>query len=129
MQNDAVIVGLDIGTTKVCDIVGKRNEFGKIEVLGMGKAESLGVIRGEVRNIDKTVKSINEAIERAKQSMEKMNNIRLDYFAIFICSTIVPIFVSSIVNTYFFSRKDILGCYKIECFMFRMIFPTCVRII
>ena len=55
MQNDAVIVGLDIGTTKVCAIVGKRNEFGKIEVLGMGKAESLGVIRGEVRNIDKTV--------------------------------------------------------------------------
>ena len=78
MQNDAVIVGLDIGTTKVCAIVGKRNEFGKIEVLGMGKAESLGVIRGEVRNIDKTVKSINEAIERAKQSMEKTNNIRLE---------------------------------------------------
>jgi cell division protein FtsA len=44
----------------------------------MGKAESLGVIRGEVRNIDKTVKSINEAIERAKQSMEKINNIRLE---------------------------------------------------
>jgi cell division protein FtsA len=40
MQNDAIIVGLDIGTTKVCAIVGKRNEFGKIEVLGMGKAES-----------------------------------------------------------------------------------------
>ncbi|MCX6185590.1 MAG: cell division protein FtsA [Bacteroidetes bacterium] len=78
MQNDAVIVGLDIGTTKVCAIVGKRNEFGKIEVLGMGKAESLGVIRGEVRNIDKTVKSINEAIERAKQSMQKTNNIGLE---------------------------------------------------
>lgn len=71
-----VIVGLDIGTTKVCAIVGRRNEHGKIEVLGMGKAESLGVIRGEVRNIEKTVKAINEAIEKAKQSLLK-NNIQL----------------------------------------------------
>lgn len=64
-----VIVGLDIGTTKVCAIVGAKNEHGKIEILGMGKADSLGVIRGEVRNIDKTVKSIREAVEKAKQSM------------------------------------------------------------
>lgn len=64
-----VIVGLDIGTTKVCAIVGTKNEHGKIEILGMGKADSLGVIRGEVRNIDKTVKSIREAVEKAKQSM------------------------------------------------------------
>jgi len=64
-----VVVGLDIGTTKVCAIVGTRNEHGKIEILGMGRAESLGVIRGEVRNIDKTVKAIREAVEKAKQSM------------------------------------------------------------
>ncbi|MES2779314.1 MAG: cell division protein FtsA [Bacteroidota bacterium] len=64
-----VIVGLDIGTTKVCAIVGAKNEHGKVEILGMGKADSLGVIRGEVRNIDKTVKSIREAVEMAKQSM------------------------------------------------------------
>ncbi|MCE2786377.1 MAG: cell division protein FtsA [Bacteroidota bacterium] len=64
-----VIVGLDIGTTKVCAIVGATNEHGKVEILGMGKAESLGVIRGEVRNIDKTVKAIREAVEKAKQSM------------------------------------------------------------
>lgn len=64
-----VIVGLDIGTTKVCAIVGAKNEHGKVEILGMGKADSLGVIRGEVRNIDKTVKAIREAVEKAKQSM------------------------------------------------------------
>lgn len=64
-----VIVGLDIGTTKVCAIVGATNEHGKVEILGMGKADSLGVIRGEVRNIDKTVKAIREAVEKAKQSM------------------------------------------------------------
>lgn len=64
-----VVVGLDIGTTKVCAIVGTQNEHGKVEILGMGRAESLGVIRGEVRNIDKTVKAIREAVEKAKQSM------------------------------------------------------------
>lgn len=64
-----VVVGLDIGTTKVCAIVGTKNDHGKIEILGMGRAESLGVIRGEVRNIDKTVKAIREAVDKAKQSM------------------------------------------------------------
>lgn len=74
MQREAkVIVGLDIGTTKVCAIVGTRNEHGKIEVLALGKAESLGVIRGEVRNIEKTVKAINEAIDKAKQQLQKSN--------------------------------------------------------
>lgn len=72
-----VIVGLDIGTTKVCAIVGTKNEFGKVEVLGMGKADSLGVIRGEVRNIDKTVKAIREAIDKAKASMQG-GNIRIE---------------------------------------------------
>jgi cell division protein FtsA len=74
-----VIVGLDIGTTKVCAIIGKRNEHGKVEVFGMGKAESLGVIRGEVRNIEKAVRSIVEAVEKAKLSLLKNNsNIKLE---------------------------------------------------
>jgi cell division protein FtsA len=62
MENSAIIVGLDIGTTKICAIVGKKNEFGKIEILGMGKSESLGVMRGVVANIEKTVNSIKEAV-------------------------------------------------------------------
>ncbi|MCU0421453.1 MAG: cell division protein FtsA [Bacteroidia bacterium] len=76
-QSKKVIVGLDIGTTKVCAIVGTKNEFGKVEILGMGKADSLGVIRGEVRNIDKTVKAIREAVDKAKASMEN-HNIRVE---------------------------------------------------
>lgn len=76
-QTKKVIVGLDIGTTKVCAIVGTKNEFGKVEILGMGKADSLGVIRGEVRNIDKTVKAIREAIDKAKASMQG-GNIRIE---------------------------------------------------
>lgn len=73
-----VVVGLDIGTTKVCAIVGSKTEHGKIEILGMGKAESLGVIRGEVRNIDKTVRAITEAIAKAKESMSKNANMRIE---------------------------------------------------
>ena len=57
-----LVVGLDIGTTKIAAIVGKRNEFGKVEILGIGKAESLGVNRGVVVNIEQTVASIKAAV-------------------------------------------------------------------
>ncbi|MDN5201427.1 cell division protein FtsA [Fulvivirgaceae bacterium BMA10] len=67
MQQDKIIVGLDIGTTKICAIVGKKNEYGKLEVLGMGKAISDGVIRGIVTNIDKTVSAIERAIAEAEE--------------------------------------------------------------
>ena len=49
-----IVVGLDIGTTKIAALVGRKNEHGKMEVLGMGKSESIGVSRGVVSNIDKT---------------------------------------------------------------------------
>jgi cell division protein FtsA len=61
-----VVVGLDIGTTKIACFVGKRNEFGKIEILAIGQKESLGVNRGVVENIEKTIQSIHGAIEEAK---------------------------------------------------------------
>lgn len=65
MENADIVVGLDIGTTKICAIVGMRTEHGKIEVLGMGKAESAGVSRGVVTNIEKTINGIKAAIEEA----------------------------------------------------------------
>ncbi|CAD5284914.1 MULTISPECIES: cell division protein FtsA [unclassified Imperialibacter] len=67
MQNDKIIVGLDIGTTKICAIVGRKNEYGKLEVMGMGKAVSDGVIRGIVTNIDKTVSAIEKAVAEAEE--------------------------------------------------------------
>lgn len=66
MENSPIIVGLDIGTTKICAIVGRRNDVGKVEILGMGKSESLGVMRGVVANIEKTVNSIKEAVAEAE---------------------------------------------------------------
>lgn len=61
-----IVVGLDIGTTKIVAIVGRKNEHGKLEILGMGKSESIGVSRGMVSNIDKTVQSIKLAVEDAE---------------------------------------------------------------
>ena len=61
-----IIVGLDIGTTKIACIVGRKNEYGKIEILGYGKTESIGVKRGVVANIENTVKSIRKAVDMAE---------------------------------------------------------------
>ena len=69
-----IIVGLDIGTTKVSIIIGKRNQFNKIEILATGKSVSSGVSRGIVSNIDKTVGSIKLALEEVKNK----NNIEIN---------------------------------------------------
>ena len=62
-----IIVGLDIGTTKIACIVGKKDEYGKIEIMGYGKTESLGVKRGVVSNIENTVNSIKRAVDIASE--------------------------------------------------------------
>ena len=67
MKTSEIIVGLDIGTTKIAIIVGRKNEFGKIEILGHGKTPSIGVRRGVVANIDNTVQSIKDAVAEASQ--------------------------------------------------------------
>ncbi len=66
MEKSNYIVGLDIGTTKICAIVGRRNEYGKIEITGMGKSESLGVMRGMVTNILQTINSIKAAVSETE---------------------------------------------------------------
>lgn len=63
-----VVVALDIGTTKVCAIAGRRNEYGKLEILGVGKVDSEGVLRGVVSNIEKTVNAISDAIGIVRRS-------------------------------------------------------------
>ena len=66
LPKDAYVVGLDIGTTKISVMIGRKNEYGKLEILGNGRAVSNGVARGIVANIDKTVESINEAVAEAR---------------------------------------------------------------
>lgn len=68
MKGDQIVVGLDIGSTKVCAVAGRliRNkDFPTLEVLGVGRVDSGGVTRGSVVNINKTVSAINQAIEEA----------------------------------------------------------------
>ncbi len=64
------VAAIDIGTTKIVAIVGRRNEEGKLEILGMGNAPSLGVTRGEVINIEKTVQAIRIAVADVEQSID-----------------------------------------------------------
>ena len=66
MENNKIAVGLDIGTTKIVAMIGRENEYGKLEVLGIGKAKSLGVKRGVVNNITQTIQSIQQAIDEAQ---------------------------------------------------------------
>jgi len=66
-QNDKIVVGLDIGTTKICVMVGRKNEYGKLDVLGMGKSVSDGVVKGKVINIEKTIVAIKKAVEEAEE--------------------------------------------------------------
>ncbi|WP_109299754.1 cell division protein FtsA [Aquimarina sp. AU474] len=71
-----IAVGLDIGTTKIVAMVGKYNEYGKMEVLGVGKSKSLGVHRGVVNNITQTIQSIQQAIQEAESvSGMKINDV------------------------------------------------------
>ncbi|ASS47563.1 MAG: cell division protein FtsA [Candidatus Fluviicola riflensis] len=72
-----IVVGLDIGTTKIACLVGTKNEHGKIEIISMGKSESLGVSRGIVSNIEKTVQSIKSAVEEAQDRVDADLVIRI----------------------------------------------------
>jgi cell division protein FtsA len=65
MEHNDISVGLDIGTTKIVAMIGRKNEYGKIELLGTGKAKSLGVHRGVVNNITQTIQSIQLAVDEA----------------------------------------------------------------
>jgi cell division protein FtsA len=66
MNNNKIIIGLDIGTTKICAMVGVRNDKGKINVLGIGRSPSLGgVTEGMVSNINKTSEAIGNAVRMA----------------------------------------------------------------
>ena len=76
MSEGKIIVGLDIGTTKVACIVGQKAENGKIEILGYGKTVSTGVRRGVVTNIFDTVEAIKTAVKQAEeQSGVEINRV------------------------------------------------------
>ncbi|MCG8342056.1 MAG: cell division protein FtsA [Chlorobiales bacterium] len=73
MQRSNIVVGLDIGTTKVCVVVAERDEMGKLNILGQGRADSEGLQRATVVNINKTVDAIKSAVADA----ERESSIRI----------------------------------------------------
>lgn len=77
-QAHDVVVALDIGTTKVCCLAGRKNTHGKLEIIGIGKVESAGVLRGVVSNIEKTVGAIREAVEICERNANmKFNTVHV----------------------------------------------------
>lgn len=75
LKTNPIVVALDIGTTKVCAIAGRKNEYGRLEVLGIGKVQSEGVSRGVVSNIEKTVRAISDAVTAAERSADREFNV------------------------------------------------------
>ena len=75
-ENKKFAVGLDIGTTKIVAMVGQKNKFNKVEIIGIGKSKSLGVHRGVVNNITQTIQSIQEAVSEAElKSSAEIKNV------------------------------------------------------
>ncbi|MEN8885720.1 MAG: cell division protein FtsA [Winogradskyella sp.] len=76
MDKHNISVGLDIGTTKIVAMIGRKNEYGKVEILGVGKSKSMGVHRGVVNNITQTIQSIQQAVQEAEAAAsEKIEEV------------------------------------------------------
>ena len=71
IKNSSMIVGLDIGTSKVVCIVGKYNDEKKLEIIALGSYPSSGLKKGVVVNIDATTDAIDKAVEQAQSMIEE----------------------------------------------------------
>ena len=74
METQNIAVGLDIGTTKIVAMIGQKNQYGKLEIIGVGKSKSMGDHRGVVNNITQTIQSIQNAVSEA----EATSDIKID---------------------------------------------------
>jgi cell division protein FtsA len=67
VEREAVLVAIDVGTSKVCTLIGEVSRDGRMTVMGHGTVPSSGLKKGVVVNIDQTVRSIAESVERAER--------------------------------------------------------------
>ena len=67
-EPENIVVGVDFGTTKICAVVASRDDQGRVNVLGVGVADSEGLNRGVVVNIDKTVDAVQRAVGEAERA-------------------------------------------------------------
>ena len=100
--DQSIVVGLDIGTTKIACFVGVKNDHGKIEIISMGKSKSKGVKQGVVFNIGETIESIEKAIEDTQQNVDE-GNLVLKHVVVGIAGQ----HIRSMQNRGSFSRKDL----------------------
>ncbi len=68
MEHEKIVAGLDIGSTKVLVMVGKKNDDGQLDILGIGEAPSTGVVSGVITNLDKTIHAIQQALKQAEEN-------------------------------------------------------------
>lgn len=67
MGRDEIVVGLDVGSEKICTVIGELSEDAQIEIIGIGTAHSLGVKKGVIIDLDQAVQSVKESIESAER--------------------------------------------------------------
>jgi Actin-like ATPase involved in cell division len=67
VEREAVLVGIDVGTSKVCALIGEVGRDGRLTIMGHGTVPATGLKKGQIANIDQTVRSIADAVERAER--------------------------------------------------------------
>src|SRR3954465_1230751 len=80
MRNNSLMVGLEIGTSKICVVVGESRPDGTLKILGVGQAPSRGVRKGEIVDFETAMKGVDEAVVDAEQKSDVM--IKSVYIAI-----------------------------------------------
>src|SRR5712691_10867774 len=80
MASGDLIVGLEIGTSKICVVVGETRPDGTLKILGVGQAPSRGVRKGEIVDFETVMKCVHEAVVDAEQKSDVM--IRSVYVAV-----------------------------------------------
>ena len=69
-KGNKIVAAVDVGTTKIVVVAGRKNDEGKIELLAVGKARSMGIKRGVVFNIKEAVEAVHEAVSQAEDAMD-----------------------------------------------------------
>ena len=98
MKDNNIAVGLDIGTTKIVAMIGRKNEYNKLEILGVGKSKSLGVHRGVVNNITQTIESIQQAVQEA----ESISGLKIEEVTVGIAGQ----HIRSVQHSDYITRED-----------------------
>lgn len=80
MNHEIIFAAIDIGTTKIVAIAGKRNSQGRLEILGMKKVDSTGVKRGVILNIDETAQNIRTVIDALEEELAR--NLKIQHVSV-----------------------------------------------